>query len=190
MDQKDFAGKHQQMVDKQRRLKAAGHTEDTPCDNHLSEDFKRFVQEKYRFPSPNLIKSPDVLYMLYALEGFEVPRSNHLEQVMQHPQLTADDQIKIHYISKNHNIENALCFGLASVLFWKQMDRVFKRPLFKVVPVMLSAFAFSYLTNRILFEPLVKNEIVDNEMAQYLELDMDEQMMREDVHKLGVQLKT
>ena len=178
------------MVDKQRRLKAAGHSEDKPCDNHLSEDFKAFVQQKYRFPSASLVKSPDVLYMLYALEWFEVPKSNHLEQVMQHPQLTTDDQIKINYISKNHTIENALCFGLASVLFWKQGHRFVKRPFLRVLPVAVSALVFSYFTNRILFEPLVKNEIVDNDMAQYFELDLDEGMMRADLAQLGVQLRT
>ena len=119
-----------------------------------------------------------------------MPKSNHLEQVMQHPQLTADDQIKINYISKNHTIENALCFGLASVLFWKQGQRFIKRPFLRVLPVAVSSFVFSYFTNRILFEPLVKNEIVDNDMAQYFELDMDERMMRDDLFKLGVQLKT
>lgn len=47
----------------------------------------------------------------------------------------------------------------------------------------------SYVANRALFEPLAHQEIDDNDMEQYMSLDLDEALMREDVAKLGLKLR-
>ena len=65
---------------------------------YLEDSFKDYVKEKYFVENAELLQSPQIMQMLYALEWYDIPRSAYTELVEFHPYLTVGDDQKLFYI--------------------------------------------------------------------------------------------
>jgi hypothetical protein len=128
--------------------------------------------------------------MLYALEWYDVPKKAYLEKVALHPYLTEADSDTLAFISYHHKVENSICFLAFSLISNRTLQSKLpqvSRKLFRVPLALALAGVGTYITNMVLFRPLMLSELDDKELTQkYFELDLDKDMMRADLEELGI----
>ena len=66
---------------------------------HLTANFREYIQDKYTIKTPSLLDNPDVMLMLHALEWYEVPKKQYADLIAFHPYLTENDYIEISHIT-------------------------------------------------------------------------------------------
>ena len=67
-----------------------GDMEESPkVQAYLSEEFAVYVDENYVVENKAMLKNSTILQMIYALEWWDIPRSNYSYLIEFHPYLTA-----------------------------------------------------------------------------------------------------
>lgn len=75
------------------------------------------MSEKYPHPQgEELYENPQILQMIYALEWFDVPKSEHAYLVQYHPYLTKGDHMRLEQLNAEQLFTNVITFGLVSLI--------------------------------------------------------------------------
>lgn len=82
----------------------------------LEDSFKEYVKEKYYVENPNILQTPAIMKMVYALEWYDIPRSAYSELIEFHPYLTHGDYDKLSEINNYHRTENTISMILFSMI--------------------------------------------------------------------------
>ena len=171
--------------DQARKKKAFSEEPKIPMNNHLTEHFKEYIKEKYTIKTPALLDNPDVMQMLYALDWYEIPKTKHADLVTFHPNLTEEDFEEIEHLTRQHRIENGICYVLYAMVGNRLLSQYFTKmrqsKLLRLPSVLVGAAALTYGTNKVLFQHLMFTEIEEKGLDDYYELDLNEQMMRKDI---------
>ena len=90
--------------------------EDPEVKIYLEDPFKEYIKEKYFVENQDLLRSPAILKMIYALEWYDIPRTAYSDLIEYHPDLRKGDYDKLFYINMQHRIENSITFVLFSMI--------------------------------------------------------------------------
>ena len=84
---------------------------------YLEPEFQKYVKENYPHEqSDDLYKNPQILKMIYAIEWFELPRTDYSQLVLYHPELTKGDLNKLYGLDQEHYLSGGVTFMLTSLI--------------------------------------------------------------------------
>lgn len=160
---------------------------------YLEDNFRQYVEEKYVIEDKSLLANTAILQMIYALEWYDVPRSAKTDLVEFHPYLTEDDYEKLYYIKNQHFIE----LSISSLLFLLMSNRIMNNngpailrkryvrfPLAFVIGGMMT-----YALNRSFLTTLLENDMKEDKLEKYYNLDLNADMMKQDLAGMGIKIK-
>lgn len=133
------------------------------------------------------------MQMIYALEWYDVPRNCKADLIEFHPYLTEADHERLYYIKTQHMCEQAGSFLVAAMMVNRVLYRVggnlFRR-LYARIPVNAAAgFAALNFMNKSILYKLLDDDFKEEKLDKYFELDLNADMMREDLAKMGIRIK-
>jgi hypothetical protein len=134
------------------------------------------------------------MQMIYALEWYDIPRSAYSDLIEFHPYLTESDYDKLFYVNTQNRIENGVSMLLYTLvsnrLLMTRGPNIFRVRRFARIPgALLAGGLFTWITNRVLLKPIYLNDLDDMGLTKkYFELDLNADMMREDLSKLGIKI--
>lgn len=133
---------------------------------YQEESFREYVKEKYAVEDPNLLATPAIMKMVFALEWYDIPRSAYSELIEFHPYLTYGDYDKLQQINRWHRTENAISALLFSMIANRLlMTRSAATSIFKTrrIARLPSAMAIgglvTYLFNMAVLRPIYLDEL-------------------------------
>ena len=140
------------------------------------------------------MQNKQLMQMIYALEWYDIPRSAYSDLVEFHPYLTESDYDKLFYVNTQNRIENGVSMFLytlvANRLLMTRGPNIFRVRRFARVPgALLAGGLCTWITNRLLLKPIYLHDLEDMGLTKkYFELDLNADMMREDLNKLGIKI--
>lgn len=132
--------------------------------------------------------------MIYALEWYDIPRSAYSDLIEFHPYLTESDYDKLFYVNTQNRIENGVSMLLYTLvgnrLLYTRGPNIFRVRRFARFPAaLLTGGLCTWITNRALLKPIYLNDLDDMGLTKkYFELDLNADMMRDDLSKLGIKI--
>ena len=167
--------------------------ESQPVNMYLEDHFKEYVQEKYVLDDKSIVENAQIMQMIYALEWFDIPRTAYSDLIEFHPDLTAADHDRLFYVNTQHRIENFISMTLFSLLgnrYARQKGgALLQRRLIRFPLVLGLGGALSYALNVTLLKPILLHDLGEMGLVEkYFELDLNADMMREDLEKLGIHI--
>jgi hypothetical protein len=134
------------------------------------------------------------MQMIYALEWYDIPRTAYSDLVEFHPYLTEADYDKLYYVNTQNRIENAVSLLLFTLVSNRMLltrgPNLFKTRRFARIPgALLVGGGCTWITNKFLFKAIYLSDLDDMGLTKkYFDLDLNADMMREDLSKLGIHI--
>ena len=72
---------------------------------YTEDHFKNYVKEKYEVASELYLENSNILKMVYALEWYNIKKSNSLDLVKYHPNITVEDYQRVLKLENQHIID-------------------------------------------------------------------------------------
>ena len=135
--------------------------------------------------------------MIYALEWYDVPKTDPGYLVEYHPYLTKGDLARLEQLNQEHTISNMVTLALTSLIGNRVLQRrkspmaqkyMQQRWLRTPLALFMGGIA-TYTFNIVIMRSVYKNDLEDIGMNQYFELDLDADMMRQDLHEMGINVE-
>ena len=159
---------------------------------YLEDDFKEHVMGKLDLEDYSVLENKTILQMIYALEWYNIPKNQHTELIFSHPYLTEEDAETLNYIEVHHTIENAVCMALSTIisnrLLYKKGPSYLKMratrfPVALMLGASITSVAYQFLTYK-----MMVSDLEEAELNKYYELDLNADMMRQDLAKVGIHI--
>lgn len=132
--------------------------------------------------------------MIYAVEWFELPRTDYSHLIMYHPELTKGDLKKLDGLDQEHYLSGGITFLLSSlianrVLLRQQKPSIHRFMQKRWLRTPVACFfggLFTVAVNKTIMIPVYEKDLQDLGLSKYYELDLDASMMREDLRKMNI----
>ena len=155
-----------------------------------SEDqFKNYWADKYDIASKDYLQNNTILKMIYAMEWFEIKKSNKFDLIRYHPNIIHKDYEAIEDLRSQHRLDvlvSATLFAIVTnrLIHPKVSRKVFRYPFSLAISGVLtlgfSHYVLTYFMN---------SEITKKSLDKYFDLPYDADMMRKDLEEIGIKIK-